>query len=252
MGSLLAVSGALPALLLMWLIGRYDSARPEPAATLRKVALFGALAVIPTLVVELVLSALGPQEGVAQALWTAFVVAALTEEGFKALALWWVVGRHPAFDERLDGIVYATRAGLGFALVENVGYLLGQPEDAFLGVFVMRAVLAVPGHAIWAGFMGHALARRRFDGAGPGLVGGLAVAVALHGLYDAALFMVPVVVQQGLPVLALPLVAVPIAVVVGGYRRLRAHAAEALALDDAAAHRVHSERLALGAGFTLR
>ena len=47
------------------------------------------------------------------------------EEGCKILVVYWVVWRRPEFDERMDGIVYASRAGLGFALVED-SY---QPEQ---------------------------------------------------------------------------------------------------------------------------
>src|SRR5262249_49896045 len=139
--------------------------------------------------------------------------------------------RHPAFDERFDGIVYGTRAGLGFALVENVGYLLGTHSGSgFLGMFIMRAALAVPGHAIWGGFMGHYAAMRRFDKCGPGLPGGLATAALLHGPYDASLFTQPFVP----PLLALPLLFVPLIIVVGGYLRLKRHAVDAIAKDDIA------------------
>ena len=39
--------------------------------------------------------------------------------------------------------------------------------------------------------MGYYAARRKFDRAGPGMLGGYALAVALHGLYDVLLFAVP-------------------------------------------------------------
>jgi RsiW-degrading membrane proteinase PrsW (M82 family) len=254
MGPLLALSGAIPAIFLMWFVERFDSKRPEPKSTLRKVALVGGLSTLPAIAIEMALSAVGPSGGVSGALYTAFIVAALTEEVCKAVALWLVVWRHPAFDERLDGIVYATRAGLGFALVENIGYLMNEQGAGFIGVFVLRAVLAVPGHAIYAGFMGYWAARKRFDNTGPGLLGGLAIAVALHGAYDGALFLIGVVAEDT-PLLVLPLLVVPFAVVIGGYRRLRAHAAEALRLDDAAAQRALEAarpRLPFGLGFMLR
>jgi len=45
----------------------------------------------------------------------------------------------------LHGIVYACRAGLGFALVENVGYILMQPTlTGQIEVWMLRAFLAVP------------------------------------------------------------------------------------------------------------
>ncbi len=256
MGLLLALSGAIPALVVMGFIDRFDAKRPEPRQALRRVALLGGLSTIPAIVIEQVLTAVGPTAGAPAALWSAFVVAALTEESMKAWVVYRVVWRAPAFDERLDGIVYATRAGLGFALVENVGYLLGTHGGGdFVWVFLLRAVLAVPGHAIYAGFMGYWAARRRFDRVGPGLWGGLLIAIVLHGAYDGALFLVDVVVKAGEPLWVLPLVLVPVAVVIGGYRRLRRHAAEALRLDDLAFARAAEGarlRLPLGMGFTLR
>ena len=253
MGPLLTLSGVAPAIFLMWLVSRFDAKRPEPAAALRKVAVWGGLSTIPAVMVEVVLSAMAPQQPVAHALYSAFIVAALTEECCKALVMYFVIWRHPAFDERLDGIVYATRAGLGFALVENVMYLTQtHSTGGFLGVFILRAVLAVPSHAIYAGFMGYWAARRRFDGVGPGLLGGLAIAIALHGAYDGAVFLA-VEAQNEVGVAVLPLLFVPLVVVIWGYRRLRRHADDALRLDDAAHARAESAlRLPLGMGFLLR
>jgi hypothetical protein len=88
-----------------------------------------------------------------------------------------VVWRRPEFDERMDGIVYASRGGLGFALVENVLYLLNQHSlQGQIVVWVERALLAVPGHAMWTGMIGAMAARRRFDGSGLGLLGGYLLA----------------------------------------------------------------------------
>lgn len=251
---LLAFSGAIPALALMAWVSRLDGKRPEPKATLRAAAVVGGLSTIPVIVAQLALETANPG-GAAGALYTAFVVAAFTEELAKAAAMYWVVWRHPAFDERLDGIVYGTRVGLGFALVENVGYLFGAESlGGFVGIFVVRAIIAVPGHAIYAGFMGYWAARKRFDGVGPGLLGGLGIAIVLHGVYDAALFLAAVLGEHGGTgvLLVLPLAVVPFVVVIAGYRRLRAHAAEALRLDDLAHAPAEWRRLPRGLGFVLR
>ena len=252
LGLALALSGALPAALLMAVVERLDARRPEPKGLLRQVALWGGLATLPVALVEAGLVLVGPEEGVAHALYTAFVVAALVEEAAKALVMYLLVWRHPAFDERLDGIVYATRAGLGFAMVENILYLWRAPETApgFVALFVLRAAFAVPGHAIYAGFMGYWAARRRFDGLGPGLLGGLGVAVVLHGAYDASLFLLTDV-ESGLGMWTLVVMLVPFGVLVGGYRRLHRHAEEALRLDDEA-HARQAERPPFAAGFALR
>ena len=252
MGALLALSGTLPAIVFMALVARADSKRPEPKKQLYLATLFGGLSTIPVIFLQLGLEK-GNPGGVPGAFYTSFLVAALTEESAKALALYFAVWRHPAFDERLDGIVYATRAGLGFALVENVGYLMGAESiSGFIGIFVVRAVLAVPGHAIYAGYMGYWAARKKFDGVGPGLLGGLAIAIFLHGAYDAALFLIAVLAKGSQQLLILPLLFVPIVVVIGGYRRLAAHAREAVRLDDITHAPRPMPRLPFGIGFVLR
>lgn len=194
----LALLGVLPALALMYYLRRKDAARPESLSTLVRAGLLGAAAVVPIMLVGVVVSVAAPDElSVAGALFGAFVLAALIEELGKAGCLrtfrW-----HPEFDERFDGMVYGAWIGLGFALVENVLYLASAPTaGAYLTTFVGRAVLAVPGHAIWGGLIGYAITRRRFDGDGPGLVGGLALAIVLHGLYDAGPFLGIALAEDG-------------------------------------------------------
>jgi RsiW-degrading membrane proteinase PrsW (M82 family) len=137
--------------------------------------------------------------------------------------------------------------------VENVGYLAGAESiSGFIGIFVVRAILAVPGHAIYAGFMGYWAARRKFGGVGPGLKGGLLIAIGLHGAYDAALFIVGALPKGPLQLLILPLIVVPVVVVIGGYRRLTAHAREALRLDELTHAPRPALRLPFGMGFILR
>jgi len=231
----LAVAGALPAILAMAYVDHLDAKRPEPRWSLRKVAIWGAVSVVPCVIVEELLMRVqvggGPWAAV---LFKAFIVAAAVEELAKVCVVKWVIWKRPEFDERLDGIVYATRAGLGFALVENVAYLLGpKTAGAFVVMYLVRALLAVPGHAIYAGFMGYFAARKRFDNAGPGLLGGYVLAVLLHGAYDAALFSLPLVAQTEKGLL-LPVMIIPVAVVAVGGIALRRRARYALWLDDQA------------------
>jgi RsiW-degrading membrane proteinase PrsW (M82 family) len=230
----LAAAGALPAVAAMAYVDRVDAKRPEPRWALRKVAALGAVSVLPCILLEHVLLGVAVGGPWLHVFYKSFIVAAAVEELAKVAVVYLAIWNHPAFDERLDGIVYATRAGLGFALVENIAYLLGtKTAGAFVAMYLVRALLAVPGHAIYAGFMGYFAARRRFDRTGPGLLGGYLLAVALHGTYDAALFALPLVtaVDKGL---VLPVLLVPVGVVVGGGLALQRRARFALALDDAA------------------
>lgn len=239
----IALSGAIPAIIAMWIIDRLDAKRPEPPRLRRKVAIFGALSCIPAIIIEQLVAARGDAIGFAQitypgAAFEAFVVAAMVEEACKISVVYYVVWKHPAFDERMDGIVYAARAGLGFALVENIGYLLMQPTmGEQIHTWILRAVLAIPGHAMWTGTMGYFAARRRFDRWGPGIVGGYLLAVAGHGLYDYSAFVSRPLAIEGYDQYADLLNAAPPLIIVFLWLLMRRWARTALRLDDADAAR---------------
>lgn len=233
-----ALSGIIPALVAMWLVDRLDRKRPEPAWTRRLVTFVGMLSVIPAVFLEQWLvnhvgSSVAPQYTYQGASYHSFVVAAGVEEACKIAVVYWIVWRRPEFDERLDGIVYASRAGLGFALVENVGYLLQQESlNGQLYVWFARALLAVPGHAMWTGMIGYMAARRRFDGKGLGLLGGYLLAVAFHGAYDCAVFVQQPLHFEGLDSIASLMILIPIALTIVAFLVIRSMARTALHLDD--------------------
>ncbi|HEY8080211.1 MAG TPA: PrsW family intramembrane metalloprotease [Labilithrix sp.] len=230
--------GALPALVVMAYFDRLDAKRPEPRSTLRKVAFAGGVAVLPCILIEVVLDKVGPHGGYGAAMFKGFVVAAMVEELAKVLCMRWFVWNRPEFDERMDGITYATRAGLGFALVENVGYLMQQKGLAQLAVvFMMRALLAVPGHAIYAGIMGYCASRKRFDGKGIGLAGGYLIAVLLHGGYDSAVFVALEAHHRHQDLLTVCLLPIPLFIVIIGGVVLRGMVLLATKADDEAAAR---------------
>lgn len=231
----LALSGALPALAAMWYFDRLDAKRPEPRETLRLVAVIGGLCFIPVLPVELLLQKFAPAAGTyAHAIYKSFVVASFTEEAAKLAVVMFFVWKRPEFDERMDGIVYATQAGLGFALVENILYLL-QPQSIgkFIAMYIGRAVLAVPMHAIAAGFMGYYAAKQRFDKKGPGVLGGFLIAVTIHGAYDAFLFSAPIAAKEQNAPLVWICIGAPILIVAVGGILLRLLVKRAIAEDDA-------------------
>jgi len=235
----IALSGAIPALVAMWLVDRLDRKRPEPARLRRMVAFVGMLSVIPAIILEsTVMETLGesiePRMTYQGASFHAFVIAAAIEEACKIAVVYWVVWRKPEFDERMDGIVYASRAGLGFALVENVLYLLQQATlGGQLQTWILRAVLAVPGHAMWTGMIGAMAARRRFDKKGLGLLGGYLLAVAFHGAYDLMAFLQQPLMLEGHSDALVFLMPALIGITILAFIVLRSQARMALRLDDA-------------------
>lgn len=121
----------------------------------------------------------------------AFVIAGLIEETVKLLIVKKDVYNQIDFDEVMDGIVYAIVAGLGFACLENIIYII----NGGLNIALARAFTAVPIHAIAAGFMGYYLGQAKFatssDAETRLIFTGLGYAVLIHGLYDFMLFAAP-------------------------------------------------------------
>lgn len=179
----------LPAFLLLLFVWKKDQ-KKEPFSQLIKAVSYGALICVPIVIVELILNALLFQGGdpttLFGALCKAFFVAALPEETFKLLALWIVLYKNPYFDEHFDGIVYSVCVGLGFAAVENIGYVVG--EEAWTSVAIWRALLAVPGHYAFAVMMGYYYAVYHFVDHSPKTAAKiLLIPVLAHGTYDALL-----------------------------------------------------------------
>ncbi len=98
---------------------------------------------------------------------------------------------------------------------------------------MMRAFLAVPGHAMWTGMIGAMAARRRFDKKGLGLVGGYLLAVAFHGAYDMCVYLQTPLRYEGHDQLAMLVMPTLIGLTLLAFFVLRSMARTALRLDDA-------------------
>ncbi len=179
--SLVAVAIA-PALLWLWYFYRRDRYEPEPRLLVIRVFLLGMLVTIPVAFVEGLIP-------VSEAI-LAVVFAPILEEGAKFAIVVKTVYHRPEFNESMDGIVYAVSGALGFAAIENILYILsayftGSLEDLLL-VYMMRALLSIPGHALFAAVWGYALGRAKCDSRAPrGVIAlGLGLAMVLHGIFN--------------------------------------------------------------------
>jgi len=183
--SLLAVSAIVPSLLLVaWFRGR--DLNPEPSRAIWATFFWGVASTAGVLLVALPLGIFSDlfRTPLERGLWDAFATAALPEETAKLAVVLLFAARRPAFDEPMDGMVYGAVAGLGFAALENVLYVL----DGGFGLAIVRALTCVPAHAAWGAILGYTVGRVRFSGAPKlTLAGGWLWAVALHGIYDAPL-----------------------------------------------------------------
>ena len=181
------VAGLLPAVLLFFYIWKTDPQK-EPLSQLLKGALGGVLISFPVSLVEMVIQQVifggGAPTTLLGTTIDAFFVAAVPEESFKLLVLWLLVRKNPYFNEHFDGIVYAVSVSLGFAAIENVFYLIGNPDD-WHSVALMRALLAVPGHYAFAVIMGYYYSLYHFVDRSQYNRNMILVApVVAHGVYD--------------------------------------------------------------------
>ena len=150
---LLIAAAVLPAIVLLVYVYRRDRIEPEPRRLLISLLLCGVAATLMAVVAESVGAVAlafflpGGENNPAYGVWMYFVIVALSEEGFKYLALRWRTWRSPEFNCRFDGVVYAVFVSLGFALFENIGYVLMYG----IGAALMRAITATPASACsWA------------------------------------------------------------------------------------------------------
>jgi len=171
----------------VFIIGGYiyyrDKYDKEPMRFIWKALLAGALIVIPVIFVEQFLSIFLPFfPGILKAAYDGFVVAAFTEESFKFLALFLLFWRTNIFNEKFDGIVYATFISLGFAGVENVMYVFQYGVSTGF----TRALTAVPAHAVFGVTMGFYAGQARFyDKKRKKLLRkAIVIPLLLHGIYD--------------------------------------------------------------------
>ena len=186
------VSAVVPVVLLLWFIYRKDRLNPEPLGKLLLTFFVGCLSVVPAGLMEGILMPLGPSAETApvlNGLFDGYVVAGLSEELWKLILLMLVIWRSRHFDEYFDGIVYAAFLSLGFACVENIGYVTGGEDP--MATALMRGLLAVPAHFLFAVTMGYYVSLAKFDPAGRGghLLKALLYPALLHGTYDALLMV---------------------------------------------------------------
>jgi len=114
-----------------------------------------------------------------------------------------IVLRFKEFDEPLDGIIYASFIGLGYAAVENWQYL-----DYLTATEALARGFASPViHILFASIWGHWIAQAHLNGRSiaAAAIAGLAVTAGLHGLYDFIVILSP---HKSLPIAALVIVSI--------------------------------------------
>lgn len=188
----------LPAVLLIGYVRYRDRQHPEPIDRVMQAMIYGVFSALLAVPLSMALEgyALSSDYGVlamlpfVRGVFHAFVGAAIPEESVKLLFLYILLRQCDDFDEAIDGIVYAVCVGMGFAAIENVFYLFSGDGD-WRYTAIMRSVLAVPGHYIYAVLMGFFYALVHFHPRRFGHLRSLVwiAPVLAHGIYDAILMV---------------------------------------------------------------
>ena len=195
---LMLIAAIAPAVVLGYYIYKKDKLKQEPPKELLKAFGLGVLSVFVSLGISLPLKYLGFYTNEPHAFWegvcAAFCGAAIPEEIAKFLMFWLVVRKNRWFDEKMDGVVYASCVALGFAALENILYLASN-FDAWVSVGIARALLSVPGHFFFGILMGYYYSLVRFS-VSPSMKNKCMVLLApilAHGIYDSLLFTMDIV-----------------------------------------------------------
>ena len=188
---ILIAAAVVPAIFLMVKVYQADRLEKEPIGMLIGLLILGIISTSLAGTTEelgsIALANLFPNGGLLSDALLYFIVVALSEEGFKYLVLKTRTWKSPHFNCQFDGVVYAVFVSLGFALWENIAYVLRFG----VGTAVARAVTAVPGHACFGVFMGvwYGVAKRyelagRVEESAHARKMALLIPILLHGVYD--------------------------------------------------------------------
>ncbi len=177
-----------PVVVIFSLVFMLDKYEREPVRLLIFSFILGIVIAIPGVIAELGMTAAFGLSDNGMPFWPtmllAFVVVALSEEGFKFLILRLYAFPKKDFNEPYDGIMYAVAISMGFAAIENVLYVV----EGGLTVAILRMFTAVPAHGAFAHMMGFFVGKAKFKESKAARVGymlfGLFLAVLAHGAYD--------------------------------------------------------------------
>jgi protease PrsW len=176
----------------IWIIRKYDKFEREPLKTIVYVLVVGGLiSVIPAGLFNVLFSQMidypfgeASYDNVSAAKAIVFYgFVGLNEEFFKAFAAVILLRRLKDFNEPADALVYSMTVALGFAMLENIEYVL---RYGFFSLYV-RQFNAVPLHLGLAAIWGMGIAKAKFLNRGKytrTLVPYVALAGFLHFVYN--------------------------------------------------------------------
>ena len=207
-----------PGIFWLWYLYTKETLESEPLRLIVKVFFLGILVAVPTAFLEGVVKGLAsPYLSIGALRFLLLVMAApLIEETAKYLVVRRMIYNRVEFNKPLDGIMYAVAVALGFATIENLQYVLTgiglHPHNlvdpktgavvldpktgAVLQILhfhlpwlliVVRALLTVPGHALFSSMWGYTLGLAKFrppESRRWLIAQGLLMAYVGHGLFN--------------------------------------------------------------------
>lgn len=189
MDTIILILAVLPVIILALYIYKKDKYEKEPISMLLFAFFLGILAIPMDLLFVAIINAVIPGKTV---FYHAFFEAGIPEEFCKWALFMIVIWRNRNFNEFFDGIVYACFIGLGFACIENIMYVFDSESfGAAFSTGVMRALLSVPGHFLFAVIMGYFLGMAKFmpQQRSKYLILSYVCPMLAHGLFDYLLML---------------------------------------------------------------
>ena len=182
----LLILALIPVVCFIGWIYYKDKYEREPPIKLVEYFVLGILVSILAIFIELYLSKLNNFNGILSNIYTAFFVAALTEEGLKSIILIPMLLREKNFNEKLDGIIYSIFLSLGFATIENIIYLMRERIDLLFSLSITRGLISIPSHIMFAITMGYYISKYKFDKYNKKkyLYFAVIIPILLHGVFD--------------------------------------------------------------------
>ncbi|HMG67732.1 MAG TPA: PrsW family glutamic-type intramembrane protease [Chitinophagaceae bacterium] len=175
-----------PGLAICLFVFYKDNYNREPKRNLVVSFILGSATIIPAFYIETFFGS-KLNGTVSQLAIYSYCVVAFIEELGKFIVIRYYAFPKKSFDEPLDGIVYAVMIGMGFATVENIGYVMQHG----IAVAFLRMFLSVPAHATFAVIMGYHVGKAKFATTNKSyfLFLGLFWAIVFHGTFDYFLFL---------------------------------------------------------------
>ncbi|MBI2333423.1 MAG: PrsW family intramembrane metalloprotease [Chloroflexi bacterium] len=151
----------------IWMIFFYmqDSAEPEPKGFVIGVFVLGGLlaAAVGIPVVEnLFRVSHWVYNDTLTTILGGILVVGFTQEFLKYAAVRYSIYHSDEFDEPTDGVVYATAAGLGYATVLNIQFVVSN-GGVDLGTGILRMAVVALAQAAFSGITGYFLGRAKFE-----------------------------------------------------------------------------------------